>query len=42
MGCLISKRIKILILLGSARKKSANSGLVHEIVKFPINTQYNI
>ena len=40
MGCLVSKHLKILILLGSARKKSANAGLVNEILKFPINLKH--
>lgn len=42
MGCLGSKHLKILVLLGSARKKSANAGLVNELVKFPINSKHEV
>lgn len=37
MGCTLSKKCNILILVGSARKHSANAGLVDEIQRFVID-----
>lgn len=42
MGCFATKSLKILVLLGSAKKQSVNTGLAHELLKSPINLKHSV
>lgn len=42
MGCALNKKCSILVLVGSARKKSANHGLVNEIEQFTVDKRTHI